>query len=441
MEDSESLVAGFVASVNEAKEAGNDALKAANMPLARECYEKALQRADDAIASLKRPSELQTHDLVKYEFGFAAIDIVEGRFADYILKDLGNDEQVKVKAGRYEEVIKRYKAEDIQRVPYQLFEARLAVCQNIALAALKDARGSKRDQDFEEAIKKANDALSMDGRSFKALMRKGNALLELKEIHAASKVLTQAAKEAKFRDPELVKLLQRVSYEQRKAKASGKQKSNLPHTFQDYEDYAQKTGAIADGGTKQFQRVDSDDESEGTNDSEREMLSGRWPKGCQRMEEDVDEDETLAQAFGCDLNCQSRENAEADNDSETAEDSSYNAHAACSSSLSPHKQTELKEAEPVDEDLADLPPLEEVTQPDVQLPSQREASETPPLRKENHVGRIARQRWPHMVRMIVIVIMGLMIVGGSAALWMRGPPNHSVGQRQYSLEPDEEVEL
>lgn len=294
---SDSVVEALVASIAEAKDAGNKALKEDDLSGAKEHYEKALERFDEGLDALP-PEEIGYNDLVKYEGGFAVVDTAAKQFQDYILQDLYTYSIVKAKVGRFEEVATHFKDTDLKRIPRELFAARLAVVQNMALLSLKHARATGETTDFEDVIRAADRALAMDGKSPKALMRKGAALVELKEIDAAAQVLGAAAKETKGQDKEVQRLLQTVLMEQRreraKAKAEGFERGSIPNCpFRAYEEYAQKTGAVSVNEASRWRRDEySDDEQSSTDESVREMLAGRMPAGAVKCDGNGDPIET-----------------------------------------------------------------------------------------------------------------------------------------------------
>mmetsp|Transcript_62823 Transcript_62823/g.182257 ORF Transcript_62823/g.182257 Transcript_62823/m.182257 type:complete len:456 (-) Transcript_62823:213-1580(-) len=208
-----------------AKAAGNEALKSADLPQALEHYKKAISLCDAAMQDAEQPKLLNNNDYVLYADGkFAMIDTAYPQFEDYVLMDLGTRDLVKHKVGRhdFDVVSKRFLRKEIHAVPRDLFDLRLACLQNIALATLKLARGTKRPSDYEEAVSRADDALAMDGRSAKALMRKGQALVELKDWRQASAVLMAAAQETKGKDPEVQRLLEMVLIAKGKGRGKGK---------------------------------------------------------------------------------------------------------------------------------------------------------------------------------------------------------------------------
>merc|ERR550525_2220106 len=91
----------------------------------------------------------------------------------------------------------------------------------------------------------------MDGRSSKALMRKGAALFELGEVNGAAQVLSVAMQETKGKDIEVLKLLQQVQVAKGKGKGRGNRHLEDPNykRFKEYEDYCTSTGgySVKDG--------------------------------------------------------------------------------------------------------------------------------------------------------------------------------------------------
>merc|ERR1740121_90550 len=166
------------------------------------------------------------------------IETAYPRFEDYVIMDKASQDIVKHKGGRhdFDMVSKRFTREELQEVPQELFDLRLGVLQNIALVQLKIARGSKREADFVEAVHRADAALDMEAKSTKALMRKGQALVALKEWAGASKVLVACCQEQDGRDPEVFNLLARVLEAKGKGKGKGKAKKGLPRKFENAPD-------------------------------------------------------------------------------------------------------------------------------------------------------------------------------------------------------------
>ncbi|CAK0809576.1 unnamed protein product [Prorocentrum cordatum] len=225
-------VAGL-AEAAEAKEAGNAALRSADLPLAVERYEEAIAACDRALAALEgqrrtEPKELANDDLVYYEHqgreGFGIVDMAHPHFGDYVVKDLGTADIVKVKAGKYEEVSRRFRRRELVAVPRELFDTRLACLNNLTLVSLKLAKSTLRDEDFVATVKRADDALAMDGRAAKALMRKGASLLVLKQVKEAVQALTLASHVTRGKDSEVERLLEAVMVAKGKSRGKGRGK-------------------------------------------------------------------------------------------------------------------------------------------------------------------------------------------------------------------------
>eukprot|EP00421_Protoceratium_reticulatum_P002020 CAMPEP_0168368050 /NCGR_PEP_ID=MMETSP0228-20121227/6052_1 /TAXON_ID=133427 /ORGANISM="Protoceratium reticulatum, Strain CCCM 535 (=CCMP 1889)" /LENGTH=455 /DNA_ID=CAMNT_0008380887 /DNA_START=173 /DNA_END=1539 /DNA_ORIENTATION=- len=228
-EDTSTHYAEAVDAVAAAKEAGNAALKSADLPLAIEQYEGAVKLFEDALAAYPQAKVLRNNDIVRYGDGrFGTIETAYPHFGDYVLEDLSTRSLVKAKVGKYEEVSTRFLRRDLESVPPALFELRLACLQNLALVSLKLARASLRESDFEETVRRADAALAMDGRSPKALMRKGAALIELKTFDGAYRALAIAAQETRGRDAEVNRLLGLVLAAKGKGKGKGRGRAALP---------------------------------------------------------------------------------------------------------------------------------------------------------------------------------------------------------------------
>lgn len=267
-----------------AKEAGVKALKSADLPAAIEHWENAVKLVDQAIGSSPQPTSFYHNDLVRYgdDGRFAIIETAFPQFEDYVLEDCGSMAMVKHKVGRhdFDYVSKRFTRSEIQSVPQEMFDIRLACLQNISLAALKMARASKRHVDLEEAIQRADQALDMDGKSAKALMRKGEALVELKDWYAASQVLTEAYKETKGKDKEVMRLLRTaVAF---KGKGKGKNQGEANHLPPAFRERCKICDDPRCGGGKQCRtfikrRPESDSSETGTDDEIlRNMNESDW---------------------------------------------------------------------------------------------------------------------------------------------------------------------
>eukprot|EP00927_Polykrikos_kofoidii_P072689 TRINITY_DN68782_c0_g1_i1.p1 TRINITY_DN68782_c0_g1~~TRINITY_DN68782_c0_g1_i1.p1 ORF type:complete len:438 (+),score=79.03 TRINITY_DN68782_c0_g1_i1:48-1316(+) len=212
----------ITAAAAAAKEAGNQALKSADLPLAIERYEESVRLCEEALSRTTQPKHLRNNEVVKYgDSCFAIVETAYPHFGDYCLEDLGTGEVVKHKVTKYEEVPKRFRRSDLLSVPQDLFDLRLACLQNLTLVSLKIARGSSRARDFEETVRRANDALAMNGCAPKALMRKGAALIELKDIDGAGSVLALAAQATRGKDEEVMRLLRLVMDVKGKGKGKG----------------------------------------------------------------------------------------------------------------------------------------------------------------------------------------------------------------------------
>jgi len=220
---SEEEVAEQLSAANALKELGNDALKAKDLPLAIEKYEEALNVWQKAIVAVPQNSALSQNDAVLYaEEGFGIVETCDVIFQEFHIQDSCNGQMVKHKVGKYEDVVTKFKREELAVVPRELFDLRLAILQNLSLVALKLARASRRKEDFEEVVRRANEALFMNGTAAKASMRKGEALYELKDMEGAMRALAVAQQETKGRDEEVTRLLQQVLAAKGKGKGKGK---------------------------------------------------------------------------------------------------------------------------------------------------------------------------------------------------------------------------
>mmetsp|Transcript_43509 Transcript_43509/g.79190 ORF Transcript_43509/g.79190 Transcript_43509/m.79190 type:complete len:315 (-) Transcript_43509:18-962(-) len=214
--------AAEMASAAAAKSAGNDALKSADLPTAILRYEEAIEKVDRAIGLAAQQKVLKQNALVRYhENRFATVEVSDQIFGDYILNDLGNKRTVTERLG-YQDVEIRFKRKEIQSVPQEMFDLRLACLQNICLVSMKLARASQRKEDFEDVVVKANAALAMDCFNIKALIRKGAALLEMKDLMKAFNVLKLAYDKTYGKDVEVLQLLQICLHAKGKGKGKGK---------------------------------------------------------------------------------------------------------------------------------------------------------------------------------------------------------------------------
>mmetsp|Transcript_51276 Transcript_51276/g.121846 ORF Transcript_51276/g.121846 Transcript_51276/m.121846 type:complete len:337 (-) Transcript_51276:15-1025(-) len=211
-----------MAAATAEKAAGNDSLKAADLPTAIEHYEKAIAKVDEAMGYVPQTKKaLKQNDLVRYNGNrFGHVDTADMIFGDYILKDLGTKGTVTERLG-YQDVEIRFKRKEIESIPQEMYDLRLACLQNITLVALKIARASHRHSDFEDVVAKANVALMMDGLNIKALIRKGAALLEMKDLMKAFNVLKLAYDKTYGKDVEVLQLLQVCLAAKGKGKGKG----------------------------------------------------------------------------------------------------------------------------------------------------------------------------------------------------------------------------
>lgn len=259
-----------IAFAGEAKEAGNAALKSADLPLAIEKYEAALRVIDDMTPKSSQPQSLKQNDLVTYSPGrFAEVDyVLPAGLNEYRLKDLYSRDLVMQKMG-YEDVVVDFKRKSLTLVPRELFDIRLACLQNLTLVKMKLARASRRDADYEDVALQADYALAMDGRSSKALMRKGAALLELKYFDQAAMVLKLAATQTKHKDPEVIRLLEMA---QSKGNPKGKGKGVKKNDFKLREDFCQPCGRCEDPSCRDPGHVVGDTKPGSDDDSDPGLL-------------------------------------------------------------------------------------------------------------------------------------------------------------------------
>mmetsp|Transcript_54301 Transcript_54301/g.84470 ORF Transcript_54301/g.84470 Transcript_54301/m.84470 type:complete len:371 (-) Transcript_54301:7-1119(-) len=164
-----------------AKAGGNSAYTAGDLDEAAKCYSEALDRWKEAIAAMPKPKTFSVGDRVMYDGkGFGSVESAFTIMDEYFLKDLGTDQAIWV--GEIGRDLKRFSKSDLQPMTQELFDLRLACAQNLAAVRLKQ-------EDYDEAIEWAVEALKMDGKSPKALLRKGAALLKSGRPGPASDVL------------------------------------------------------------------------------------------------------------------------------------------------------------------------------------------------------------------------------------------------------------
>jgi len=284
--------------VTSLKEAGNEALKSKDLPLASERYEEALEVWEKAFAEVPQAKALNQNDLVRFcEEGFGVIETADPIFKDYQVTSLCNGDFVKHKAGKYEEVITKFKRKELMVVPQEFFDLRLGLLQNQTLVALKLARASRAQSDWEEVVARANMALYMSGRAAKALMRKGEALLHLKDVEGAARALSMAAQETKGKDEEVNRLLQIILDAKGKGKGKkgkGKGRGGMDQQLRD--DDSVHSPSDNSGGEDDYRppRTPSRSSSSG---SEKEAARGS--DDCQLPSDDLDlDDQNLDQASG-----------------------------------------------------------------------------------------------------------------------------------------------
>lgn len=188
--------AELCAACADAKAKGNAAYAQGDLEAALKHYEEALVHWEAALAPPPKNHEINTR--VRYsEHGFGTVMSAFTMFDEYFLKDLGTD--AAIWAGEAGGQLKRYEAKDLRPVSDELWDLRFAIAQNLAAVCLKR-------NEYDEAVRWADAALSMDGKAPKALMRLGAALLRLGKAGPASDRLAEAVK-ALPHDVELRKLL------------------------------------------------------------------------------------------------------------------------------------------------------------------------------------------------------------------------------------------
>lgn len=181
-----------------AKADGNAAYAAGDLDLAVKEYTAALENWDEALELEVKPKAFSKGDCVVYcHKGFGRVESAFTVMDEYFLKDLGTDKPLWV--GDAGGDLKRFSKADLQPVPQDLFDLRLAVAQNIAAVMIKR-------EDYKQAIKWSDEALRMDGWSLKALLRKGAAMIKEEQAGPASNVLL-AAQQIAPKDPEVKRLL------------------------------------------------------------------------------------------------------------------------------------------------------------------------------------------------------------------------------------------
>jgi len=190
-----------------ARKAGNTAFNAGDMDTAASHYSEALTCWKGALSAEAQTTALEVGQLVQYcdKGYFGEVMSCFPLFDEYFLKDMGSDQAIWV--GDPGRDLRRFSRKELVAVTRELMDFRLAVLQN--LAAVCNRQGK-----WEQAVKWADQALCIQGRAPKALMRKGSALLRLNLPGPASDVLATAAEEVPT-DVEVRRLLREA--EQRRS--------------------------------------------------------------------------------------------------------------------------------------------------------------------------------------------------------------------------------
>lgn len=169
-----------------ARSAGNAAYVAGDLDAAASHYAESLACWDRALNTELQPKSLEVGQVVQYSDKgyFGTVMSCYPLFDEYFLKDLGSDQAIW--AGDIGRDLRRFTLRELVAVRRELVDFRLAVLQNLAAACLGQEK-------WEQTVKWADMALCIQGRSPKALMRKGAALLRLNKPGPASDVLATAA--------------------------------------------------------------------------------------------------------------------------------------------------------------------------------------------------------------------------------------------------------
>lgn len=182
-----------------ARAAGNEAYSAGDLAKAGDSYQEALACWEKAMHAADQAEALTKGQVVQYSAKgfFGVVMSVFPLFDEYFLKDLGSDQAIWV--GDAGGTLRRFGRQELVPISKALVDFRLAMLQNLAAVSL-------RQDDFVQTVKWADLALCLAGRSPKALMRKGAALLRLNRPGPASDVLATAALEVP-KDNEVRRLL------------------------------------------------------------------------------------------------------------------------------------------------------------------------------------------------------------------------------------------
>lgn len=171
-----------------ARAAGNTAYVAGDMATAADSYTEALAACERAMRAEPQPKGLEVGQLVRYsEKGyFGTVMSSFPLFDEYFLKDLGSNQAIWV--GDAGGNLKRFARKELLSVKREVVDFRLAVLQNLAAVDL-------RTGELQQCVRWTDEALCIQGRAPKALMRKGSALLKLNQPGPASDVLATALEE------------------------------------------------------------------------------------------------------------------------------------------------------------------------------------------------------------------------------------------------------
>ena len=167
----------------DAKSAGNAAYASGDLETAATRYMQALQLWENALPTA--PRVLAKGTFVRYrKERFGVVSNVFPVMEEYFLKDRETNQPVWV-LGQVGVALERFSRDDLQVVTQELIDVRLACAQNLAAVHLKW-------EDYAGAVRWANAALALDGRSTKAILRKGSALLRSGRAVAALQTLNTA---------------------------------------------------------------------------------------------------------------------------------------------------------------------------------------------------------------------------------------------------------
>jgi len=182
-----------------ARSAGNSAYTAGDLEGAMGHYVQAMACWERTVRAEDRAQSLEVGQLVQYSSKgfFGEVMSCFPLFDEYFLKDMGSDKAIW--AGDIGRDLRRFSRKELVPVPRAMVDFKLAVLQNLAAVCL-------RQDQWEQSIKWADQALCIHGKAPKALMRKGAALLRLDQPGPASDVLATCAEEVP-QDVEVRRLL------------------------------------------------------------------------------------------------------------------------------------------------------------------------------------------------------------------------------------------